>query len=102
MTPAGRLARWKSKTAKSEFVEKPAAGGQVINGGFFVLSPKIFNYISDDPGAVWEHEPLRRLATDRQLNAFPHSGFWQPMDTIRERELLEELWESGNPPWKKP
>jgi glucose-1-phosphate cytidylyltransferase len=85
-----------------KFVEKPPAGDQVINGGFFVLSPKIFGYISDDPSTVWEHEPLRRLAAERQLNAFPHPGFWQPMDTIRERELLEELWQSGNPPWKKP
>jgi glucose-1-phosphate cytidylyltransferase len=103
VTPPGRFGALEIEDGEvREFVEKPAAGGQVINGGFFVLSPKIFNYISDDPGAVWEHEPLRRLATDRQLNAFPHSGFWQPMDTIRERELLEELWESGNPPWKTP
>jgi glucose-1-phosphate cytidylyltransferase len=100
VTPPGRFGALEIENGEvRQFVEKPAAGGQVVNGGFFVLSPKIFDYINDDPNTVWEHEPLRRLADERQLNAFPHSGFWQPMDTIRERELLEQLWASGNAPW---
>jgi len=84
----------------AEFVEKPAVDGQLINGGFFVLSPKIFDYINGD-STVWEHEPLRRLAADGQLSAYHHNGFWQPMDTVREREQLEMLWASGGAPWWK-
>lgn len=102
VTPPGRFGALEIEAGEvRQFVEKPTAGGQVINGGFFVLSPKIFDYIGDDPNTVWEHEPLRRLAADRQLNAFAHSGFWQPMDTIRERELLEQLWASGKAPWQR-
>jgi glucose-1-phosphate cytidylyltransferase len=81
----------------TKFVEKPK-DGEVINGGFFVLSPKIFDYINSDD-TVWEHEPLQSLAADGELTAFQHSGFWQPMDTIRERRLLEELYASGAAPW---
>jgi glucose-1-phosphate cytidylyltransferase len=83
----------------TDFVEKPAASGGFINGGFFVLSPKVIDYIAGDK-TVWEHEPLQQLAADKRLFAFPHAGFWQPMDTLRERELLESLWASGAP-WKK-
>lgn len=101
VTPPGRFGALQIVDgAVTEFVEKPLSGNHVINGGFFVLSPKVFNYIDSD-ATVWEHEPLRRLAAERQLNAFPHAGFWQPMDTIREREMLEELWAAGNPPWRK-
>jgi glucose-1-phosphate cytidylyltransferase len=84
----------------AEFLEKPAADSQSINGGFFVLSPKIFNYIEGD-NTVWEFEPLQRLAADGQLSAYHHGGFWQPMDTVREREQLEQLWASGDAPWWK-
>ena len=81
------------------FVEKPEGDGGRINGGFFVLSPKVFDYIEGDR-TYWEHEPLQRLAANGQLNAYVHDGFWQPMDTARERNLLEELWSSGRAPWK--
>jgi glucose-1-phosphate cytidylyltransferase len=81
------------------FVEKPHGDNSWINGGFFVLSPKVIDYISDDE-TVWELEPLARLAQDNQLVAIEHRGFWQPMDTLRERNLLEDLWQSGKAPWK--
>ena len=70
-----------------------------INGGFFVLSPKVLDYIDGDD-TLWEREPLERLAADGQLGAFRHRGFWQPMDTLRDKTLLEELWQSGKAPWK--
>ena len=81
------------------FKEKPVAEGGWINGGFFVLSREVLNYISDDQ-TLWEQEPMRELAAKRQLAAFKHDGFWQPMDTLREKQLLEELWASGRAPWK--
>ena len=82
-----------------EFVEKPGGDGGWINGGFFVLSPCCLDYIADD-AASWEGEPLTRIAAEGQLIAFQHTGFWQPMDTLRDRNYLEELWESGRAPWK--
>lgn len=82
-----------------EFTEKPQTEGGWINGGFFVLEPGVFDYIAGDTTA-WESEPLSRIAVDGQLMAFPHEGFWQPMDTIREKRLLQELWVSGKAPWK--
>ena len=82
-----------------EFTEKPQAEGGWINGGFFVLEPAVFDYIEGDH-VIWERDPLERLAADGQLMAFRHPGFWQPMDTLRERKLLEGLWESGEAPWK--
>lgn len=81
------------------FKEKPKGDGAMINGGFFVLSPKVLDYVQDD-ATVWEQEPLQRLASDGQLMAFEHEGFWQPMDTLRDKHLLEELWSSGRAPWK--
>ncbi|MBV8464810.1 MAG: glucose-1-phosphate cytidylyltransferase, partial [Burkholderiales bacterium] len=81
------------------FVEKPAGEGGWINGGFFVLSPKVVDYIPDD-NTSWEQEPLVRLAREGQLQGFEHNGFWQPMDTLREKNLLEDLWQSGRAPWK--
>lgn len=81
------------------FSEKPCHGGSEINGGFFVLSPKVIDYIDGDE-TVWEHEPLERLAAKAELRAFRHGGFWQPMDTLRERNLLEEYWASGAAPWQ--
>ncbi len=82
------------------FKEKPKGDGAMINGGFFVLSPKVLAYVKDD-ATLWEQEPLIRLAHDGQLMAFEHKGFWQPMDTLRDKQQLEELWMSGKAPWKK-
>jgi glucose-1-phosphate cytidylyltransferase len=70
-----------------------------INGGFFVLSPKVIDLIEDD-STIWERKPLEVLATSGQLEAFTHNGFWQPMDTLRDKQHLEELWSSGKAPWK--
>jgi glucose-1-phosphate cytidylyltransferase len=81
------------------FQEKPAGDGGWINGGFFVLSPKVGEYIDDDL-SVWEREPMEKLAAEGQLNAYFHHGFWQPMDTLRDKNHLEELWSSGKAPWK--
>jgi len=83
----------------SSFMEKPKGDGAMINGGFFVLSPDVINYIEDDK-TVWERGPLERLAREGNLAAFKHAGFWQPMDTLREKVYLEELWQSGQAPWK--
>ncbi|MEH6347742.1 MAG: glucose-1-phosphate cytidylyltransferase [Bermanella sp.] len=81
------------------FKEKPRGDGAMINGGFFVLSPKVLEYIEDD-STTWEQYPLKKLAEDMQLMAYEHHGFWQPMDTLRDKNQLEELWNSGNAPWK--
>jgi glucose-1-phosphate cytidylyltransferase len=81
------------------FAEKPKGDGSWINGGFFVLSPKVINYINDD-ATIWERDPLERLAKDGELNAYRHTGFWQPMDTLRDKVYLEDLWSSGSAPWK--
>ena len=81
------------------FVEKPRGDGGLINGGFFVLSPKVLDFIAGDQSS-WEGEPLATLAQQGQMMAFEHSGFWQPMDTLRDKTHLEELWASGKAPWK--
>ncbi|MHB8066499.1 MAG: glucose-1-phosphate cytidylyltransferase [Desulfobaccales bacterium] len=81
------------------FEEKPHGDGGWINGGFFVLSPQVMDYIQGDD-TVWEREPMERLAQDGQLNSFFHHGFWQPMDTLRDKMRLDELWASGQAPWK--
>ncbi|MGV8938303.1 MAG: glucose-1-phosphate cytidylyltransferase [Allorhizobium sp.] len=81
------------------FVEKPEGEGGFINGGFFVLNPKCLDFIPGDETS-WEGEPLSALAEQQQLKAFFHTGFWQPMDTLRDKVHLESLWNSGNPPWK--
>ena len=83
----------------SDFSEKPQTGEGWINGGFFAFEPEVFNYISDDQ-TILEREPLDRLAAAGQLMAFRHEGFWQAMDTLREKQLLDSLWESGKAPWK--
>ena len=88
-----------NKSQVTSFSEKPRGDGGSINGGFFVLSPKVLNYIEDDDTA-WEQKPLETLANEGQLHAFFHDGFWQPMDTLREKNLLEELWQQGIAPWK--
>lgn len=81
------------------FGEKPQTGEGWINGGFFVLARRVMDYIEGD-ATVWEREPMERLAADGQLMAYRHSGFWQPMDTLREKRLLESMWASGDAPWK--
>ena len=81
------------------FTEKSQANEGWINGGFFVLDPKVLDYIADDT-TLWEREPLERLASEGQLRAFRHDGFWQPMDTLRDVRLLESLWADGTAPWK--
>jgi len=81
------------------FKEKPQGDGAMINGGFFVLSPKVLAHLKDDD-TIWEREPLETLAEQGELAAFSHTGFWQPMDTLRDRVFLEELWQTGKAPWK--
>lgn len=98
--PPGRFGALDLKGGKvNSFMEKPKGDGAMINGGFFVLSPKVIDYIADDK-TTWEREPLERLAQEGNLAAFPHHGFWQPMDTLRDKLHLEELWQSGKAPWK--
>jgi glucose-1-phosphate cytidylyltransferase len=84
----------------TSFQEKPEGDGAWINGGFFVLEPEAIDYIENGDQTVWEREPLTQLARDGELSAFRHSGFWKPMDTLRDRVELERLWNSGNAPWK--
>ena len=88
----------KGTTARA-FVEKPDGDGGWLNGGFFVLESAVLGYIDGD-ATLWENEPLKRLASDGQLAAYRHEGFWQPMDTLRDKRTLEDLWETGAAPWK--
>jgi glucose-1-phosphate cytidylyltransferase len=88
-----------SGTSVTGFREKPRGDGGLINGGYFVLSPQCIDRIAGDQTS-WEGEPLAALATDSQLMAFGHAGFWQPMDTLRDKTQLEELWQTGRAPWK--
>lgn len=81
------------------FQEKPQGDGAWINGGFFVLEPSIFDTIEGD-STIWERAPMEKLASEDQMAAYKHHGFWQPMDTLRDKQRLEELWDSGNAPWK--
>jgi glucose-1-phosphate cytidylyltransferase len=86
-------------SAVTAFREKPVGEGALVNGGFFVLSPKVLDLVTSDD-TIWEREPLERLAATDQLRAYEHDGFWQPMDTVRDRQMLEELWQAGRAPWK--
>jgi len=86
-------------TSVRGFLEKPQGDGGWVNGGFFVLSPQVLDLIADDTTS-WEIEPMQKLARDRKLNAYHHKGFWQPMDTLREKTYLDELWVAGKAPWK--
>lgn len=95
----GALTLGDTQTHVNSFREKPGSEGAWINGGFFVLEPGVFDYISDD-STVWEKDPLERLAQDDALAAYKHRGFWHPMDTLRDRMYLEDLWRSGKAPWK--
>jgi glucose-1-phosphate cytidylyltransferase len=98
--PPGRFGALELKGGQVKtFMEKPKGDGAMINGGFFVLSPLVIDYIGDDQ-TIWEREPLESLARDGQLAAFQHQGFWQPMDTLRDKFHLEELWKTGQAPWK--
>jgi glucose-1-phosphate cytidylyltransferase len=98
--PPGRFGALQlSGTKVDSFLEKPAGDGGWVNGGFFVLSPKILDYIGGDE-TIWERDPLERLAREGKLAAFRHTGFWHPMDTLRDKNQLENLWQSGSAPWK--
>lgn len=98
--PPGRFGSMELNEGRvSDFTEKPRGDGGWINGGFFVLQRKALDYIDDD-GTVWEQGPLHQLAKDQELMAYQHDGFWQPMDTLRDKQHLESLWASGAAPWK--
>jgi glucose-1-phosphate cytidylyltransferase len=101
--PPGRFGALALANGKvSGFREKPTGGGHAswINGGYFVLEPSVIDYIEGD-GTVWEREPLEKLAADGELSAFEHEGFWQPMDTLRDKMVLENLWSSGQATWRR-
>ena len=93
----GALNLKKNKVTK--FEEKPAGDGSWINGGFFVLEPEIFNYLKND-STVWEKEPLEKMAKQNKVTAYKHSGFWQALDTLRDKNHLQSLWDSNKAPWK--
>ncbi|HEX4916990.1 MAG TPA: glucose-1-phosphate cytidylyltransferase [Limnobacter sp.] len=98
--PPGRFGALDMKAGRVlNFKEKPKGDGAMINGGFFVLNPSVLKHLEGDH-TVWEQQPLQRLAEEGQLMAYEHDGFWQPMDTLRDKHLLEELWASGKAPWK--
>lgn len=98
--PPGRFGSMEIEANKViSFQEKPLGDGSWINGGFFVLSPKVIEYIKDD-NTIWEREPLEALSSGKRLSVYKHSGFWQAMDTLRDKEKLEELWRNGQAPWK--
>lgn len=100
--PPGRFGTFtlgKGQSKITNFREKPKGDGAWVNGGFFVLEPGVMDYIDGDH-TVWEKEPLIRLAKDGQLSAYKHEGIWQPMDTLRDKHLLEDMWNSGKAPWK--
>jgi glucose-1-phosphate cytidylyltransferase len=99
--PAGRFGTMEvsERNEVISFREKPRGDGAWISGGFFVFQPAVFDYLEDDK-TVLEREPLETLARKGELAAYKHTGFWQPMDTQRDKTYLEELWEKGSPPWK--
>src|SRR5208337_1438624 len=98
--PVGRFGALELKgPSVTTFLEKPEGEGGYINGGFFVFEPQLFDYLKDDT-TILERNPLETLAKERQLNAFKHEGFWYPMDTLRDKNYLENLWSSGKAPWK--
>jgi glucose-1-phosphate cytidylyltransferase len=100
--PPGRFGTFqlgKKQEKISSFREKPTGDGAWVNGGYFVLEPDVFDYIEGDE-TVWEREPLEKLSKEGNLAAFKHNGFWQPMDTLRDKNYIESLWKSSSPPWK--
>ena len=99
--PAGRFGALEIEDNQIlKFQEKPKGDGNYINGGFFVLDKKVIDYIKDGDSTVWEQEPLKNLASDGELMSFVHDGFWQPMDTLRDKNYLESLWSEKKAPWK--
>ena len=99
-SPPGRFGALEIRDRRVvNFKEKPRGDGAMINGGFFVLNPKVLSYITDDT-TIWEQDPLKMLAADGELMAYEHDGFWHPMDTLRDKYYLEDLWNSGRAPWK--
>jgi len=96
----GAIVLGENDTQINSFHEKPTGDGAWINGGYFVLEPSVIDYIEDD-ATTWEQDPMKQLAHDGQLNAYKHMGFWQPMDTLRDKMYLEDIWEGGAAPWKK-
>ena len=100
VSPPGRYGALEIKDGSvKSFIEKPKGDGAKINGGFFVLSPKVIDLIQGDETA-WESEPLKRLAQMGELSAYDHDGFWQPMDTLREKNMLQDMWKKDLAPWK--
>ncbi len=100
--PPGRFGAFSLKAGDDivhTFKEKPDGDGAWVNGGFFVLEPEAFDYLGDD-SCVWEREPMEQIARDGKMAAYKHHGYWQPMDTLRDKMALEELWQSGKAPWK--
>jgi glucose-1-phosphate cytidylyltransferase len=100
--PPGRFGAFtldQQQSTISSFREKPSGDGAWVNGGFFVLQPEVLDRIAGDD-TVWEQEPLERLANEGQLSAYRHTGFWQPMDTLRDKMFLDDLWTKGSPPWR--
>ena len=95
----GAISLGQEQTRINQFHEKPGGDGAWINGGYFVLEPEVIDYIADD-SIMWEQEPLTKLAQDGQLSAYKHSGFWQPMDTLKDKNYLEDLWKKDKAPWK--
>lgn len=100
--PSGRFGALSIDSTNSitSFKEKPQGDGNWINGGFFVCEPEVFSYISNDTTEIFERRPLENIANDGQLNAYKHSGFWRPMDTLRDKIELDTMWQEGNAPWK--
>lgn len=95
----GAIALGQGQTKIQSFHEKPEGDGAWVNGGYFVLEPEVIDYIDAD-STTWEREPLQKLAQSNQLSAYRHAGFWQPMDTLRDKHYLEDLWKNGKAPWK--
>lgn len=89
----------KENNMVTSFMEKPKGEESWINGGFFVCEPQVFDYIKNGDATIWEREPLEQIARDNQLNAYKHSGFWKPMDTLREKNELTDMWQTGKAPW---
>ena len=102
VVPPGRYGAviMNKKNRVEKFVEKPRGDGGYINGGYFILNKKVFSYLEND-NTVWEKKPLENLSKDKELYAFKHDGFWQPMDTLREKHYLNTLWNSGKAKWLK-
>ncbi|NEP57362.1 MAG: glucose-1-phosphate cytidylyltransferase [Symploca sp. SIO2G7] len=95
----GAIALGQEQTKIASFQEKPGGDGAWINGGYFVLEPEVIDYIAED-ATVWEQEPMQKLAHNGQLSAYKHDGFWQPMDTLKDKNRLEQLWQRDEAPWK--